>query len=262
MARTVRSLVLAAALGATILTSAPSAAAPAMPGVFAASRFDPATTSAANHRCGWGCGRWDRGWRRNRVDAGDVILGVALIGAIAAIASSNTRERDREPDAIRTDGNPYRRDAARQGERRPQRSTFASAGLDNAVTMCVDDIERAARVQSVDNAMRDAAGWEVTGTLAQGQGFRCRIGNDGRISKIDYDGIGAAPTEGQWTDADYAAARARLGGTVRPDMAVSETTVTPAAAPPRRAVTTPMPAYPGGPIPGEEIPEGPPANGG
>lgn len=268
MARTFRSLALAGALGATALTTIPAAARP-LPDAFAASRFDPATTIAADHRCGWGCGRgdrWDRGWRRDRVDAGDVILGVALIGAIAAIASSNNRDRDRDRDwdrnAIRTDGDPYRRDAAWRDDGRPQRSTFASAGLDNAVTMCVDEIERAAKVETVENAVRNASGWEVTGTLAQGQGFRCRIGNDGRISTVDYDGSTADASGGQWADADYAAARARVGGSVRPDMAVSEAPATPDAAPLRRAASTRLPAYPGGPIPGEEIPEDAPADGG
>lgn len=266
MARTFGSLALTGALAATILTSTPLAAAPAMPDALAVSRFDPATTIAADHRCGWGCDRWDRGWRRNRVDAGDVILGVALIGAIAAIASSNNRNRDRDDDwdreAISTDGDPYRRDAEWRDDGRPQRRTAASSGLDNAVTMCVDEIERARRVETVENAVRDASGWAVTGTLAEGQGFSCRIGNDGRISTVDYDGSVADAANGQWTDEDYAAARAQVGGSVRPDIAVSETSVMSASAPPRRAVSTQMPAYPGGPIPGEEIPEDAPADGG
>lgn len=264
MAWTFRSLALAGALGATALTSIP-AEARSLPDAFAESRFDPAATIAADHRCGWGCGRgdrWDRGWRRDRVDAGDVILGVALIGAIAAIASSNDRDRDRDRDAIRTDGDPYRRDGEWRDDSRPQRSTFASAGLDNAVTMCVDEIERARRVETVENAVRDASGWEVTGTLAQGSGFRCRIGNDGRIGAVDYGDGFADVSNGQWSDQDYADARAQVGGTVRPDLAASETSVAPTGAPPRRATSTQMPAYPGGPIPGEDIPEDAPADGG
>ena len=46
-----------------------------------------------------------------------------------------------------------------------------------------------------------------------------------------------------------------VGGTVRPDMAVQEASMTSEPAPVRTAAaSTAMPAYPGGPVPGEEIP--------
>jgi hypothetical protein len=111
----------------------------------------------------------------------------------------------------------------------------------------------------------------VSGALYDGSAFQCRIGNSGQIDAIDYgrgfSGIGlggsAAPAlpraDGQFDDAFYADARARVGGTVRPDIAVSETTVQVARVPQGRAVRPApgagMPAYPGGPIPGEVIPE-------
>jgi hypothetical protein len=67
--------------------------------------------------------------------------------------------------------------------------------------------------------------------------------------------VGAA--DGQWDDQSYANARAGVGGTVRPDLAVQETTARggASAAPARAASATALPAYPGGPIPGEDIPE-------
>jgi hypothetical protein len=132
--------------------------------------------------------------------------------------------------------------------------------------MCLDRIERDVRVDAVDDARRTASGWEVTGSIFNGAQFRCRIGNDGRIDTIDYDGtfgVSSASTgDGQWDDQSYAAARAGFGGTVRPDVAVQEAEVrgglavaptsAPVAAP---ASATALPAYPGGPIPGEVIPE-------
>ena len=284
MPQMIRNAVLAAGLAATTALSLPASAAPAAPPqVFAASRFDPADTVADQWRCRWNCGwgggwgrgrgwGWDRGWRRNRVDAGDVILGAVLIGGIAAIASSALRrERDRDRDVIVYDRVPDRRDGEWvRRDARPTRPVGATSGamasgLDNAAALCVDAVERDARVESVDNVRRDASGWEVTGALARGQGFRCRIGNDGRIAAIDL-GDGAAvgsSADGQWSGDAYAAARQEIGGTVRPDIAVQETTMTaPVTMPRRAAAAQAMPAYPGGPIPGEDIPEDAPEGAG
>lgn len=273
MPHIIRNAVLAAGLAATTALSLPASAAPsAPPQVLAASRFEPADAVADHWRCRWNCGwgggwgrGWDRGWRRDRVDAGDVILGAVLIGGIAAIASSAIR-RERDRDVIVYDRVPDRRDGewVRRDERRARpigtTSAAMTSGLDNAAALCVDAVERDARVESVDNVRRDASGWEVTGALAQGQGFRCRIGNDGRIAALDL-GEGAAlgsPADGQWSDDAYAAARGSLGGTVRPDIAMQETGIARELAPAPSAAATRMPAYPGGPIPGEEIPENAP----
>lgn len=299
MALTIRAAALAGALAGSTILAAPASAAPIAPSpavgapapVFAASRFEPAATSAG-WGCGWGgCwgggwgGGWGgrRGWRRNRIDAGDILIGAAVIGGIAAILSSNNRrnrDRDRDVVIVERDRDLQERDwdrdpdpRLRDDRRAAPRGTGAS-GLDNAVNMCLDRIERDVRVETVDNVERTAAGWQVTGALFNGSSFRCRIGNGGQIETVDFgDGFAATGTlrdadgstaqaDGQWSDARYAAARSGLGGTVRPDIAVSETSVTSASAPPRRAVSTQMPAYPGGPIPGEVIPEDAPVDGG
>jgi len=259
MAQKFRALVTAGALAGTVMSTSAMAtaplAAPAIPATLNASRFDPAS-AVARHDCWRGCG-WDRGrYRHDRgVDAGDVILGAVLIGGIAAlITSENKRERERDRVVLQRD--PY----DRPDDRRTQTRSIGTSGLDNAANMCVERIEREQRVDTVDNVARTASGWQVTGALASGASFDCRIGNDGRIETVDY-GSGSTASDGQWSDDTYAAARASVGGTVRPDMAVQETTVEVAQGP---AVSTPrgssdrMPAYPGGPIPGEEIPENPP----
>lgn len=266
MAQMIRALALAGALAGTVISApamAAPVAAPTIPSVFATSRFEPLAATAGYDcwgRCGW---RDDRRWRRNRVDAGDVVLGAVLIGGIAALISSeNRRQRERERDVVVVERDPYIRDRDYRDDRRaPPRSSGAS-GLDNAANMCVDRIERERRVETVDNVARNAAGWQVTGALAGGGSFDCRIGNDGQIEAVDYGaGAAASASDGQWSDDTYAAARTALGGTVRPDMAVQETTVRVAggpAAPASRSVSDRMPAYPGGPIPGEEIPENAP----
>jgi hypothetical protein len=271
MALTLRAAAIAAALTTTTILAAPAAAAPLAPGItsanastyFAPSRYDPAAESAqwgCRRYCGWG-GR--RGYRRNRVDAGDVLVGAAIIGGVLAIASS-TRRRERDRNVVVIDRDPQFRD--RRDDRRADVRRTGSAGLDNAVDMCVQRIERDVRIDAIDNVERTPSGWQVSGNIFNGARFECRIGNDGRIDAIDYDGTFGAgdwrepqaaadvPAPGQWDAEAYANARAGIGGTVRPDIAVQETEVRGgvSAAPVRAAA---LPAYPGGPVPGEVIPE-------
>ena len=168
--------------------------------------------------------------RRHRgVDAGDVIAGVLILGGIAAVASAASSSRDRNPRYPDPQRGDYRNDDTR--------------GLDRAVSICVDEIERNARIQTVDAVNRNARGWSVTGSMYDGQSFSCSIGENGRIDAIDYGRGGATYGNGysdggygyeanngiddrQYSDDYYAAARARTESAV--------------------------PAYPGGPLPGEE----------
>jgi hypothetical protein len=294
MALNTRALALAGALAGTTLFAAPAAAASlpatslgAPSAAFESSRYDPAAT-IADWRCrGYGCGYGRRGFGRRGfrrgVGAGDVLIGAAIIGGIAAIVSSNNRrERDRdvvivERDVRDREYNPRfeeRRDTQDndfRGDRRDDsrsgpRGTGAS-GLDTAVDQCLARIERDVRVDTVDNVDRTGAGWQVSGTLFNGTPFQCRIGNNGQIDGVDYGGsLSRAPSvpylgreerlpggnpppaesvpylgkeQAQWNDQRYADARARLGQ----------------SAPNATLTDQRLPAYPGGPIPGEEIPE-------
>lgn len=283
MALKIRALAVAGALAGTTMFAAPASAA-ALPAtglgapsaVFDHSRYNPASANA-DWGCRWNCG-WGhrRGWRRNRIGAGDVLIGAAIIGGIAAIASSNNRrQRDRDVVIVERDvrDREWRDDNRRYDDRRTTtpRSSGA-AGLDNAVNQCLTRIERDVRVDTVDNVDRTSAGWIVSGALFNGSPFQCRIGNSGQIDDIDYgggfSGIGysggaespAPRGEGQWDDQRYATARMAVGGSVRPDLAVQEAPMSSAPmqvaqGQARPVVTDRMPAYPGGPIPGEEIPE-------
>ena len=106
---------------------------------------------------------------------GDVIAGVLIVGAIAHVAKAATRDdrQDRDRD--------YRRDARWEDGR----------GIDRAVDMCLDAIDRDRRVESVERVDRTARGWMVEGTLSRGGDFLCRIGDNGRIEDIDYTDRGA-----------------------------------------------------------------------
>lgn len=278
MALTFRTGLLAGALAGASLFTVPAAAATLpsaperlglSPAAFGAGLPSSPQDSVAAWGCRWNCG-WGhrRGWRRDRVDAGDVLIGAAVIGGIAAIISSNNRrQRDREVVVIERDRDfrdPRYRDAPYRDDRRAPSRAVGASGLDSAVNMCLDRIERDVRVDRVDDARRTASGWQVSGSLFNGAGFQCNIGNDGQIDTIDYgDGFAANGVPGaadtQWNDQTYADARARVGGSVRPDLAVNEVSVEGgqiAPLTPRTATTaSAMPAYPGGPVPGEEIPE-------
>lgn len=198
-----------------------------VPGDFAWSAGDE---TYANHR------RYR--YRRNRVDAGDIIAGALILGGIAAVASAANRENDRDyrryPDP--RSSSPYAPDSAR--------------GIDRAVSMCVREIERDVRVAQVDGVDRTGEGWRVTGQLYNGDGFACRIGNDGRIDDIDYSGsgarwdededfdgrFGASVQDNQYDDARYREAWADIDAR---NAAVGQSD------------EAPMPSYPGGPVDGD-----------
>ena len=173
---------------------------------------------------GWG-GGWGRGhgWRhrhRDRTSAGDVLAGVLIIGTIAAVASAAARANERR-------SYPYP-DRARYPDWRGDYRARAGQGLDGAADLCVREIERNARVREVTRVERDAGGWLVTGSMADGAGFTCAIGSDGRIADIDVGGPSARfdGPDNQYSDDRYRSARAAADGGV-------------------------LPSYPGGPLPGD-----------
>lgn len=221
---------------------------------------------------------WRRGWRgyrhRRGVRAGDVIAGVAILGGIAAIASaaSNNRRREREREVVvveRERDYRYRPENRDLNRRSTVRSTTSGSGIDNAVSMCLNEIEQDIRVDSVDGASRVGTGWIVTGSLFDGSGFSCQIDNSGNISGIDYGRAGGVSSlgsgqsfamaggraEGQLSDDRYANARAGVGGTTRPDLSIDPADAGGSDAP-QIAINQEddrLPAYPGGPLPGEEF---------
>ncbi len=226
----------AAAAAAALSMVATPAAAVDLPAPFeSAHGYTHVNTGDAGEADGW------RRYRRHRdrgIDAGDVIAGVVVVGALAALigsASRSSRDRDR-----------YEERRVRYDDRRDR--GYESRGIESAVDMCVDQVEyRDNRVENVDRADRSASGWNVSGTLSDGERWSCFIDNSGEVRSIDYGRAayqsGAATSSGtQLSDVDYA--RARASTRTPADTAYSYDTA-PAADEPR-------PAYPGGPLPGEE----------
>ena len=196
--------------------------------------------------------RYDRRHGRGGVDVGDILTGVLILGGIAAVASAVTDDDDRParyPDTRYPD--------SRYPAQNPSYRGAETGGLDRAAAMCVERIERDTRVESVDSVDRDARGWRVTGRLYDGASFSCSIGADGRIQAIDrsdgavgygnqnysagtqVDSYGTAPVDDrQYADEAYRSAWANVEAQ-------------PAPPAPATNGDEPLPAYPGGPLPGD-----------
>lgn len=139
--------------------------------------------------------RHRRHWDRDRVDAGDVIAGIVLIGAIAAIAGSGNKAKERrERDAdFRTD--PPRRDDDYRGAPEPQAGGQWVPGGNSLESRAVDACSWAAegslgdeaRVGQIDGVNRDGDGWRVTGSVAapnaMPRDFACTYRN-GRVADV------------------------------------------------------------------------------
>ncbi len=201
MALNTNKLAAATAVAAAFSLLATPAAAVDLPRPVAAQAYDGDALNAERHR------RWRRD--RDDIDAGDVVAGVVILGAIAAIAGA-AKNRNRERYEER-----YPRPDEDYGYRTPgEYERSDSRGIDRAVDMCVGEVERGSeRVGSVDSATRSAEGWHVSGELENGTAYSCTIGNDGRISDVSVGsyGYGSAPAEavedGEYDDDYYSRAR-------------------------------------------------------
>ncbi len=125
---------------------------------------------------GYGSGyRGHRGrWRhRDRVDAGDVIAGIAIVGVIAAIAASASKSKRNRQD--RADRYPDDRASDR-----------GIASEDQAVDACANAAERqggnAASVREILAVDRTSDGWDVEGTIEQRDNWRDKDGDRRRFT--------------------------------------------------------------------------------
>lgn len=217
MALLTNRLSIAAALAAGVSLIATPVAAAGLP-VASHAQVRNADYDAAADR-GHGRRDWDWGRHRghDRIDGGDILTGLLILGGIAVIAGAangngNGNSQNDEPDYPVT----YPEDS-----RSAPSGTFRSGGMDRAVEMCVGEVERRnAEVGEVDSANRGADGWFISGSTRTGAPWACRIGNDGQVDSVDVgdnaqaaldEGEGATPASGQYDDATYARARAAMG---------------------------------------------------
>jgi hypothetical protein len=162
--------VTAAALAATMLaTSAAPAMAQGYPG--------------GGYGTSWGGGGYGDGRRyghrrhHNRISAGDVIAGVAILGVIAAIASSGSKKR-------------------RGDDRYGERDRVGIQTENAAADACASAAEqRGGQVTGVDNVIRTQDGYSVRGTVSSGRGndqygqqrFTCEV-RYGAVESVRIDG--------------------------------------------------------------------------
>lgn len=192
----------AASLAAFTMLATPAFAA-------AGPQHAPRATSAAalphdvaENRGGWGRNgwgnRWNGGWGRRHndgIDGGDVLAGVLVLGAIAAIASAaskNSRDK-REQDVRRQGDDSWRygddtRNDSRSADMNRPSDLGRSVSLDTAVDTCVADVERGSnRVDTVDNVNRQGDGWRVEGRTQGGASWNCSVDASGRVKGVTTD---------------------------------------------------------------------------
>jgi hypothetical protein len=164
--------VTAAALAATMLATS---AAPAM------AQGYPGGYPGGGYGNSWGGGGYGndgyRHRRHNRIGAGDVIAGVAILGVLAAIASSGSKRRGSDDRY----GDRYR------------------GGINNenaAADACAQAAEqRGGQVTGVDNVRRTSDGYSVRGTLSS-RGGTDRYGQQRFACEVRYGAVESVRIDG------------------------------------------------------------------
>jgi hypothetical protein len=152
-------------------------------------------TADSDRAEGWGGYRGYRGHRhyRDRIDGGDILAGILVIGGIAAIASAaskNDRDRRYEDRDYPTQNPRY--DDRRADDRRDSRYDRGTGDMELAISACSDAAERQAgrdaRVSAIDSVVRDGEGWRIEGELSNSdrRTFVCGS-SEGRVDFVQLD---------------------------------------------------------------------------
>ena len=136
----------------------------------------------------WGGGWGGRYRGHDRIDGGDVLAGILIIGGIAAIANAASKASKQQRDY--REPLPRDRDTApRYGNDDDRPEWREGAGIDGAVNRCIDEVNRGrSRVGEVESVNRDAGGWRVSGSTTNNGAFSCTIDRDGLIRNVNVDG--------------------------------------------------------------------------
>jgi hypothetical protein len=134
---------------------------------------------------------------RDRVDGGDILAGIVLIGAIAAIAGSGKKDRDRDQrnDDVRYDpdyrGEDYRAapDAPQSGQWVPGGNSAETRAVDACSWAAEGEVGTEARVGQIDGVTAEGNGWRVTGNVAAPEmmprDFACTY-RSGRVTEVTF----------------------------------------------------------------------------
>jgi hypothetical protein len=140
---------------------------------------------------------------RDRIDAGDIAAGIGILAGIAIIADIASKSKknkrrtqgDQYPDSYPQERYPQERYP--QDSRQDTRDAVPSGRYNNGndVGAAVDACARAAeqkagdnaRVGAIDSVTREGSGWQVLGTLSDGdRKFNCATSN-GVVDTIRLD---------------------------------------------------------------------------
>lgn len=189
---------LAASTALVFTGFSPAMAAPMNPGITVATPIDAGAlgwTADSDKAEGWRSSRGYRGYRghrrhRDRIDGGDILAGILVIGGIAAIASAaskNNRDRRYEDRDYRSDNRRY--DDRRADTRNDSRYDRETGDMDLAINTCSDAAERQAgrdaRVSAIESVVRDGNGWRVEGELSNSDQRKFLCGaTEGRVDFV------------------------------------------------------------------------------
>jgi hypothetical protein len=133
---------------------------------------------------------------RDRVDAGDVIAGIFLIGAIAAIADSadKNKDRDRRDSDYRYDrrDRDYRAAPDTSNDRQwvPGGNSDESRAVEACSWAAEGELGEFARVGQIDSVERAGNDWRVTGNVAapdmMPRDFSCTY-RAGRVTSVNFN---------------------------------------------------------------------------
>ncbi|MGB5722957.1 MAG: hypothetical protein WBM39_00975 [Parasphingorhabdus sp.] len=189
----------AAASTALIFTGiSPAIAAPIHSGSAVVTPVDAAALgwSAESDKVeGWRSNRGYRGYRghrrhRDRIDGGDILAGILVLGGIAAIASAASKNnRDQ-----RSDDRDYRSENQRYDDRRTDtrddsRNDRGTGAMESAISACSNAAERQAgrdaQVTAIESVVRDGEGWRVEGELSNSDQSKFLCGaTEGRVDFV------------------------------------------------------------------------------
>lgn len=154
-----------------------------------------ATPAEARQRHYGGYGR-----HHDRVDAGDVIGGILVVGAIAAILGAASKANDRQPPRDNRYEPPYRSDDGQDsGYYRddddddasfPTRSDAETRASDACSWAAEGELGDDARVDTIIDVQPNGDGWYVTGTASRGgdaaRSFGCTY-RGGRVVDVRFN---------------------------------------------------------------------------
>ena len=179
-----------AACAATLLATATMIAAP----VAAATRTVPITiplSAKPASQSAWNSAdetfnkhRW-RGYRhhRDRIDGGDLLAGILVIGGIAAIASAASENKDRSRDRREYPQNdrPYDyRDEGRDRDFGGRDPGNGRGAMDRAVDACAAEAARTGQIDEIFDVEKLDGEWRVKGDYRTGREFTCTVDASGR----------------------------------------------------------------------------------